>query len=165
MSRRAPQLPLWTRWVLAVTVFASLGLAAFLFARGRNSTAPTLDAQGTIEANAVGQIVVRQDQAPHVAGWRADSPAARALRDAIIADVRARIASRDLTGPLGSVSCAPVRRASHQREPFVCSVVSASLAYTFYGVADRGTRTLTWCKQDPVEDAGLAVPLSASCQR
>ena len=122
MARRTFELPLWTRWVLAVAFFASVGLVAFVVVRGGDSTAPTTDARGTLEANQVGQIVVSQDQAPHTAPLRAAPSPRSALARAIAADVRARIASRALTGPLGSVTCSADRARHAGRDPFVCTV-------------------------------------------
>ncbi len=157
------EVPLWVRWVLAILLFAGLGIGAYLVVHGHDSTAPTEDALGTVEANQQGQIVVRQDQAPHQARLGTTGSPREALVRAIAADVRARIASHDLTGPLETVRCSSVGARHRGREPFICSVTSASIGYTFYGVADRRARTLTWCKQDAVALAGLSVPLSPRC--
>ncbi len=149
--------------MLAVVVFAGLGVAAYLIAHANDSSAPTADALGTVEANQEGQIVVRQDQAPRDAPLRRGASPQAALVRAIAADVRARIAVHDLTGPLGAVACAPAPRVHAERDPFVCTVTSASLTYTFYGVADLRAHTLTWCKEDAVAVAGLSLPLSPRC--
>ncbi len=163
MARLRIELPLSTRWLLAVAFFACLGLVAFLVVRGNDSTAPTSNARGTLEANQIGQIVVNQDQAPHTAPLRGPASPRAALARAIAADVRARIASHDLTGPFGSVACSADREPHAGRDPFVCTVTAASLTYTFYGVADRRARRLVWCKEDAVAEAGLTVPLSPRC--
>jgi hypothetical protein len=157
------EVPLWARWVLAIVLFAGLGIGAYFVAHGHDSTAPTEDALGTVEANREGQIVVRQDQAPHQTRFGRTASPRQALVRAIAADVRARIASHNLTGPLETVRCSSAPSRRRGREPFVCTVTSASIGYTFYGVADQRARTLTWCKQDAVALAGLSVPLSPRC--
>jgi hypothetical protein len=158
-------LPLWSRWVLAVAAFSALGLLGYALSRGHDSTAPSASQQGTLEANRVGQIVVAQDQAPHGAPYRGSASARQALARAIAADVRARIAVHDLTGPLTAIRCtgAPHARRAPGHDALVCTVMSASLTYVFYGVVDRRARTLTWCKQDAVAEAGLVVALSPRC--
>lgn len=163
MARLRIELPLRMRWLLAVACFASLGLIAFVVVRGNDSTAPTTDARGTLEANQVGQVVVSEDQAPHTAPLRGTASPRAALARAIAADVHARIASHALTGPFGSVACSADRQPRAGRDPFVCTATAASLTYTFYGVADRRARVLIWCKEDAVAEAGLTVPLSPRC--
>jgi len=163
---RMIQLPLWSRWILAVLGFALLGLLVFVLTHGHDSTAPTSDALGTVEANRVGQIVVSQDQAPRQARLPRGASSRAALEHAITVDVDGRIASHDLTGPLTRVSCtrtSPHASRRRDRLPYVCTVTSASILYVFYGVADLRARTLTWCKQDAVAEAGLTVSLSPSC--
>ncbi len=163
MSRLEIQLPLWLRWVLAVAFFASLGLTAVIIVHA-NSTVSTAGTQAEVQANEVGRVVVSQDQAPHTAPLRAGASPRAALTAAIAGDVRARIATRDLTGPLQSVTCSPGRTQHRGRRPFVCAVTAASIRYVFYGVADRRARLLTWCKEDAVAEAGLTVPLSPRCE-
>ncbi len=163
MPRLGIQLPLWARWVLAVTFFASLGLTAVLIVHA-SSTVSTAGTQGELQADAVGRVVVSQDQAPHTAPLRTGASPRAALTAAITTDVRSRIASRDLTGPLESVTCSAGRAQHPERRPYVCAVTAASIRYMFYGVADRRARLLTWCKEDAVAEAGLTVPLSPRCQ-
>lgn len=163
MSRPEIQLPLWARWVLSVAFFASLGLTAILVLHD-DSTVSTAGTQAAIQANEVGRVVVSQDQAPHTAPLRSGVSPRLAIATAIAADVRGRIASRDLTGPLQSVTCTPGRAGHAGRRPYVCAVTAASLRYVFYGEADRSAHLLVWCKEDAVAEAGLTVPLSPRCR-
>jgi hypothetical protein len=159
------QLPLWSRWVLAVLAFAGLGLLGYALAHGHASTAPTSNQQGTLEANRVGQIVVSQDQAPHQAPLRAGQAPVAAITAAVAADVKGLITTHDLTGPLTAVTCRRTGRAGSRpgRVPIACAATAATVAYPFYGVVDRRARTVVWCKQDAVAEAGLVVPLSPRC--
>jgi hypothetical protein len=156
-------LPLWSRWTLAIAFFVGLGLTVYFLSHGHDSMAPTLNEQGTVEANRVGQLVVAQDQAPQEARLaRGETPRAGMTR-AIAADMRHLIATSDLSGPLRGVQCTSRPGSRPRREPFLCAAVAGTVTYPFYGVADLRAHTLTWCKQDAVAEAGLSVPLSPRC--
>jgi len=165
MAPRMIQLPLWSRWVLAIVAFSCLGLIAYEVTHGHDSTAPSVNEQGTVEANRVGQIVVSQDQAPHQAPLPHGLAPRTAMTRAVTADMHGLIATHDLAGPLTSVTCTrSSRRGAHRgREPYVCTATAATVTYPFYGVADVPRRQLTWCKQDAVAEAGLSLPLSPRC--
>jgi len=151
--------------MLAILAFSSLGLVIYALSHGHDSTAPTVNQQGTLEANQVGQIVVSQDQAPHQAPLRSGQAPLTAITAAVTADVHRLIATRDLAGPLTKVTCrrSASAGAHRSREPFVCTATAATIAYPFYGVVDRRQRTVTWCKQDAVAEVGLVVALSPRC--
>ena len=164
MPRRTTQLSLRLRWVLAVVLFASIAATAYIVAHaGGSGASSAASVRAAIETNEEGQIAVSEDQAPRHAALRRGLSPEVAITRAVTADVRVRIATGQLTGPLGMLSCSPAGRGRPGRDPFVCSVTSAGIGYTFYGVADLRARTLTWCKQDAVDVPGLSVPLSPSC--
>jgi hypothetical protein len=118
------------------------------------------------EAEHEGQIVVAQDQAPHVAPLRRGVAVQVGLERAITADVNGRIEHGALTGPLQSVHCQTSGPPQAGRRPLHCAVVSAGITYPFLAVLDERSRALTWCKVDPPPDPGAPqeVPVSPRCQ-
>jgi hypothetical protein len=164
-------LPLATRWLLTIIVYAAVVAAIVLVVRSANSgggasAASRSEAAATAEANREGRIAIAEDEAPHSAKLSVGLAPQRGLERAVAVDVRARIAHGELTGPLQSVSCKPAGAVRGGRQPLECSVRSAGIVYPFVGVLDRPTDELTWCKEDPPPTAGapLEVPVSARCR-
>jgi hypothetical protein len=168
--RALRKLPLWARWLLTIVAYAVVIVAIVLVVRSANSAsnssaASPSEAAAEAEANRVGQIAIKEDEAPHSSPLRSAAPVQSALEQAIAGDVRARIAHGQLTGPLQRVRCKPAGTPQGARRPFSCTATSAGLAYPFLGVADERTRQLTWCKVDPppAANAPLEVPVSPLC--
>lgn len=171
-ARAARHPPLWARWLLTILAFVVLIVAVGVLVRsagsggGGISGSARSEAAAEAEANREGQIVVAQDQAPHVAPLRSGVAAQVALTRAIATDVNNRIEHGALTGPLQSVHCRASGSPHAGRRPFRCTVRSAGIAYPFLGVLDERARELTWCKVDPspVANAPLEVPVSPRCR-
>jgi hypothetical protein len=168
--RALRRLPLWARWLLTLLAYAVVIVAIVLVVRlansaGSSSEASQSEAAAETEANRVGQVAIREDEAPHSVPLHSTASPRSALELAIAADVRGRIADGQLTGPLQSVRCKPAGAPQAARRPFSCTVTSAGIAYPFLGVADERTLQLTWCKVDPppAADAPLEVPVSPRC--
>jgi len=168
MSNPLRALPLWSRWLLTILVYACVVVAVLLLIHdlNSNSQASRSEAAAEAEANREGQIAIEEDEAPHTAPLRAHAGAQAALTGAVTADVQARIRHNQLTGPLQRVRCASAGGAVAGRRPFRCTVTSAGLQYTFLGVADQRDQQLTWCKVDPPPSANapLEVPVSPRCR-
>jgi hypothetical protein len=158
--------PLWARWVLASIVAVALIAAIVIAVHRAGPEAPTSEAGAEAEANRVADIAITEDEAPHSAKLVAGSVAVLALERAIASDVRGRIASHQLTGPLGAVKCEVSGAARTGRIPYRCTVRSAGISYPFLAVVSERRQRLTWCKidQSPVPNAGPEIPISASCQ-
>ncbi len=162
-------LPLWSRWLITVVGYAVVIAVIVLVVRsggGGNGVTTPSEAKAEAEANREAQIVIEEDQFPHVATLTGRVPVSAALRQAITGDVDNRIATSQLTGPLQSVRCATSGAASAGRIPFRCTVTSAGIAYPFLAVAEEHTRRLTWCKVDPppIATGSAAIPLSPRCR-
>jgi len=164
---RLPAVPLWLKWVLSVLVFGAMLVALVVFVRDSGGAGPAAENPAAeAQANRLGQIVTRQDQAVHRAVLPATVPTAIALERAILADVRARAATGDIGGPVERVRCAPVSRHAPGRQSFRCTARAGGFDYPFVGVADARARELVWCKDDRTTvDPGLQVPLNPACTR
>jgi hypothetical protein len=173
LARTARHPPLWARWLLTIVGFAVLIVAVGVVVRsggggggGGVSGSARSEAEAEAEADREGQIVIAQDQAPHVAPLAPGMSARVGLEHAIAADVRGRIGDGQLTGPLQSVRCQAAGPGHAGRRPYRCTVRSADITYPFLGVADERTVRLTWCKVDPppVANEPPEVPVSPRCQ-
>ncbi len=169
--QRYRALPLWGRWLVTIVVYGVAIAAVVIVIRGGVSgggggVTTQSEAKAEAQANHEAQIVIEEDQGPHVATWRSHTPAPIALKDAITGDVNARIATQQLTGPLQSVHCAPSGAASTGRVAYRCTVTTAGIAYPFLAVADRHAGRLTWCKVDPPPSFGgsTTIPISSRCK-
>jgi hypothetical protein len=163
-------LPLWARWAAAIVVGTAV-IAAIVIAVNRAGPEGVAASEGGAEAEVsrLSDLAITEDQAPRTAVLNPGSAPAAALRQAIVSDVRKRIAHDQLVGPLQSVSCATSGAASGARggrEPYLCTVRSAGIAYRFMAVVDRRDQRLTWCKVDPPAAAktGPEIPISSSCR-
>jgi len=169
-ARTARHPPLWARWILTIAVFALVIAVVAIIVRSRgsesNGSSPSEEALAVAEANSEGRTAIAQDEAPHSSRLHPGIAVQPALQSAIVADVRNRIRTGQLTGPLQSVSCRASGLAEAGRLPYGCTVRSAGLAYLFVGVADKRALELTWCKVDPPPAAKdpLEVPVSPRCR-
>jgi hypothetical protein len=159
--------PLWARWVLASVIAAGV-IAAIVIAVNRAGPEPaSSETQVEAEDNRIADLAITADEAPHSAALPAGSLPATALERAISSDVRHRIASGQLTGPLQRVECkSRASRSIAARKPYRCTVRSDAVDYPFLAVLESAGRRLVWCKIDPSSVAGVAqnVPISARCR-
>jgi hypothetical protein len=169
-ARSARHPPLWSRWVMTILAFiVVIAVIAIVVRSGGASgggASPSEEALAVAEANSEGRTAIAEDEAPHVANLRPGAAAQLALQRAIAADVRGRIRTGQLTGPLQSVRCQMGGPPRGARRPYSCTVRSAGIDYPFDAVADERALRLTWCKVDPPPQADdpLEVPVSPRCQ-
>jgi hypothetical protein len=158
--------PMWARWVLAGILAVALIVAIVIAVHRAGPEAPASEAGAEAEANRVADIAITEDETPHSANLAAGSTPALALERAITSDVRGRITSGQLTGPLRSVNCTAGGTARAGRAPYRCTVRSSGINYPFLAVVDASRRRMTWCKLDrsPVANVGPEIPISPSCQ-
>jgi len=159
--------PLWARWVLTLVGFAVVGTIAVIVFTNENGKddGPQPESPAEVrEANRESQLVVEQDQAPHTVRLAVGASAQAALTRAIADNMRARIARREIDGPMEGARCAPSGSGeSATTQGFRCTVTAAHVGYPFAGVVDHRTGAITWCKRDPAPSAQTAVPLSPRC--
>jgi hypothetical protein len=158
--------PIWVRWALTIVVAAAITAGVVIAIHRAGPETPATEAGAEAEINRVADIAITEDEAPHKAALAAGAAPASALEQAVSGDVRQRIESHQLTGPLQGVSCQATGAGKAGRDPYRCTVRSAGIAYTFVAVIDERAKLITWCKVDPPAqaNAGPEVPLSPSCQ-
>jgi hypothetical protein len=159
-------LPLWSRWLLSVIVAIGVLVLIVVFVQSHNSDAPE---NGTpaqqARANHEGEIVVEEDQAPHVARFAAGLAPATAITRVVRAYVAGQVARGTLDGPLQHSSCKAV--GAHRPGgslPFSCTVQAASVTYPFLGVVDVRDNRVTYCKHDPPPVPSENIPVSRRCR-
>jgi hypothetical protein len=159
-------LPLWSRFVLAAVVAVALLAAMVLFVEGNNTnTNPSLNEAAEVRANREAEILVAQDQTPHVVRLAAGAAPAVALEHAIHARMAAQVAGGAIAGPLRATRCQPRGPATTAGRPYSCTVRAAGITYPFLGVADPRARRITYCKRDQPPVPSENVPVSRRCLR
>jgi hypothetical protein len=160
LSRRPP---MWVRWALSLGVAAALAVGLVVFVSHNNDNLPAGGRPKAEEqANLESEIVVSQDQAPHVVKIAAGAPRA-AVTQAIRHAMTVRIADDQAGAPLQQVSCrATGTRAS--ATGYRCRATAAGVGYPYQAVLNRRTRTLTFCKHDAPPAPSMNIPVSPRCR-
>jgi hypothetical protein len=109
-----------------------------------------------------GNILARQDQAPHVVKLTSGVPAATALTGAVKAYMRHQVSIGVIDGPIARSGCTAAGGTA-QRMVFHCTVESASVSYPFDAVVQPTAKTLTYCKVDAAPIAGMKLAISSRC--
>jgi hypothetical protein len=155
------------RWLLTILAFAVLIVAVIISVHIVNNNASSSAEQtAALEADQESQIVVAEDQAPHSVRLSRGAHTQIALQRAISADMRVRIHTEGIPGPLQSVRCTAISTHHVAHQAFHCTARADAITYPFAAVGDRRTRALTWCKVDPPPQAGgpQEVPVSPRCR-
>jgi hypothetical protein len=161
----------WPRWVQFSVTFgaaAVLIVAVVLYVHhvGNDSAqeAPVTSPKAVKEENREANILVRQDQTPHVARLAAGVAAQAGLRDAVRGYIRHQINIGVISGPLQKSVCVTRTGSTSSRQALRCSVTAAQVTYPFYGVVDTQSGQITYCKKDQPPIPSMNVPLSARCR-
>jgi hypothetical protein len=154
--------PMWVRWALSLGVAAALGVGLVVFVSHHNDNLPAGGRPKAEErANLESEIVVSQDQAPHVVTIAADTP--RAVIQAIRHAMTVRIANGQAVGPLQHVRCTTT--GTHAGATgYRCRATAAGVGYPYQAVLNRRTRTLTFCKHDAPPVPSMNIPVSPRCR-
>jgi hypothetical protein len=155
---------MWARWVLSFTVAAALLVALVLFVNAHNTdTLATQSPSALARATREADIVVAQDQAPHLITLRSAGAPRAAFARAVSAEMNRRINNGTINGPLERVACAP-RGERSGMVGFSCAATAGRVNYGFLGVVDVRARRLVYCKRDPPPVPSQPVPISRRCQ-
>lgn len=154
--------PMWARWVLSVGVAALLAVGLIVFVSHHNDSGLARESpKATERANREAEIVVSQDQAPHVVRLAAGVSRA-AVAEAIRHDMTVRIGKGQAGAPLQRVRCTAIgNRAS--ATGYRCRATAAGVGYPYQAVADRATQELTFCKHDAPPVPSMNIPVSRRC--
>lgn len=155
--------PLWARWALSLLVAAAAVVALIAFVHHHNDNGLAhISTAAEQRANQEAKVVVGEDQKPHTVQLHGRSASA-ALATAVRADVRHRIATGNIDGPLGKVGCV----ASGHRggaQAFTCRAVAAHVSYPFLAVATPRTGRAVYCKRDAPPAPSENIPVSKRCR-
>ena len=165
--RSRSSIPTWLRWVLSLTA-AGCVVGALIVVVSRNPLgsqgSSAASRRGAAEANREGRIVTAQDEAPHQRHATAGVSLPLALSDAIAGDMRHRVATGDIAGPVQHVACHQTSSSHRPHLVFARTARVGGFPYPVAGVIDTATRRLTWCKNDSATvDPAIQLPLSRSC--
>lgn len=154
---------MWVRWTLSLGVAALLAVALILFVSHHNDNGLAHESpQAAERANREAEIVVSQDQAPHVVTL-AFSAAPAAVVHAIRHDMTNRIATGQAGAPLQRVRCAATGTRGADAG-YRCRATAAGVGYPYQAVLNRSTHTLTFCKHDAPPVPSMNIPVSRRCR-
>lgn len=160
-------LPRWTQFAVTFGIAAIVIVAVVLYVHhvGNDSgqEAPITSPRAVKEENREANILVRQDQAPHVATIAAGTSPADGLRAAVLKYMRHQIDIGVISGPLTKAACMARSGSTSTRSALRCDVTAAQVTYPFYGVVATQSGQITYCKKDQAPIPSMNVPLAAKC--
>ncbi len=157
-------LPLWARWTLSLTVAVVLAVALVVFVDAHNNNnLATVNPTAALRANREADIVVAQDQAPHVVNLGPGTPAREGFTRTVRAEMNQLLVHGEIQGPLDRVTCAVTGSASGVTG-YRCIGEANDVNYVFEGVIDHRARRITYCKRDPPPVPSQTIPISRRCQ-
>jgi len=158
---------MWVRMTLALGVVAILIAALVVWVNhSTNDTpaeAPVNNPKAVAEEHREAQIVVGQDQQPHVVALAPGAAPAAAIRNAVTGYMRTQIRRGLIDGRLTRSGCTRAG-GNGSRQVWHCTVVVASVNYLFDGVVEPAAERLTYCKRDLPPVPSMNIPVSASCR-
>lgn len=156
--------PLWLRFTLVIVLTAGLLTAGALYVDHHNTNSPpTTNLAAEVQANRDAEILVAQDQVPHVVRLHSGVKAIAGLRLAVHGFMARHIAQGSLEGPLTRTSCKTDGPQGGAHLAFSCLATAGGVGYDFLAVVDTRTRQITYCKRDPPPAASDNVPVSPRC--
>jgi hypothetical protein len=161
-------LPMWMQFSISFGVAAILIVAIVLYVHhvGNDSSqeAPVTSPKALKEENREANILVRQDQTPHVASLASGVSPSAGLRAAVLKYMNHQISIGVISGPLTKTACAVRRGAGTDAEVALrCVATAANVSYPFYGVVKAQSGQVTYCKKDQPPVPSMNVPLSSKC--
>jgi hypothetical protein len=149
---------------ISVAVTILIVIVRFVSTHNNDQPAQANNPAALAQANAVGEIIVRQDQAPHVARLRAGVTPAAAVDATVRAFVAAQVARGIVDGPVRRSACIALKRhGDRQAQPFRCAVIAGGVGYPFLAVVDVRAKRITYCKQDAPPVPSETIPVSRRC--
>jgi hypothetical protein len=155
---------MWVRWALSLGTGAALLVALVVFVNGHNSDSLAVQSPAALaRANREADIVVAQDQAPHVVTLTSASAPVGAMTRTVRSEMTRLIARGTVPGPLQRTFC---RKAGGKgsRLAFSCVATAAQVNYDFVGVVNLPARQLTYCKRDAPPVPSQDIPVSRRCR-
>jgi hypothetical protein len=154
---------MWARWALSITVAVALaaGLVVWVDHHNGNGLA-TQNPAALARANREAEIVVAQDQAPHVIRLRSTADPRAAFTRTVRADMTQRINRGIIDGTLQRVTCDRHGGAGGTLS-FSCAAIVDGVNYPYAGVVHVAARQLIYCKRDEPPVPSQNIPVSRRC--
>jgi hypothetical protein len=161
-------LPLWARWAIPFAVAAAVVIALVEFVNYETNDVSAI--AGVSSPKAVAEeyredtILVRQQQAPHVATLGSSQSAAAGIHAAVVGYMTHEINVGSMDGPIRSSSCVRTGGPS-SRQVFHCQVTASAqqVTYPFDGVVEPASGVITYCQRVAPPVPSMNVPVSRRC--
>ena len=116
-----------------------------------------------VEQNREDRVIVRQQQAPHVAKLMPGVSAIAGLRAAVVRYMDVQIEHGAMAGPVRRSECRFVSGGTSARQLLRCEVTAAGVTYPFLGVAQPSLGVATYCQRVAPPIPSMDVPVSKRC--
>lgn len=116
-----------------------------------------------VEQNREDEVIVRDQQAPHVVKLQPGQPAAAGMRAAVVRYMNVQIAHGAIDGPIRSSWCHLLAGGTETRQLLRCGVSASGVTYPFDGVAQPGAGVATFCQRVSPPVPSMNVPISKRC--
>lgn len=154
------------KMVLSLGVAAAVVAALVIFVERANhntsTEAPVNNPRAVAEEHREAEIVVGQDQRPHVVALAPSAAAGKALKKAVTAYMRSQVSRGMINGELMGSRCSRTG-GSRSRQLWRCDVVVANVRYPFDAVIEPAARRITYCKRDAPPVPSMNIPVSPRC--
>jgi hypothetical protein len=154
------------RWVLSIAAGVTILVLIVRFVSSNSTSGPgaPINPAAVAEANRESEILVREDEAPHVVRLKPGTAPSSALNATVRAYVASLIAHQIVIGPIGRSACIPLAHHGGRAPlPFRCAVIAGGVGYPFLAAVDVRARRITYCKQDPPPIPSENIPVSRRC--
>lgn len=155
------------QWILSLSVASIVVTALILIVdRGNhaaNQPAAPLSRAAVTEENREAQIIVGEDQAPHVASLSRGVATVAGVAATVRAVMAGEVARSEIDGPIERSYCRVARGSSPGRLVYGCTVEAADVNYPFDAVVTPSARQITYCKRDLPPVPSMNIPVSPRC--
>jgi hypothetical protein len=157
------RIPLSVRWGISALIGIAAIVALVLFVTHHNDNGLAhVSAKAQELESKQADVLIGHDQAPRTVLLGAGSAQA-ALVHGLRADMRHRIATGNVDGPLQSVRCGRSGRRA-DRLAFHCIAEAADVNYPFLAVATPSAHRAVLCKKDFPPSPSENIPVSRRCR-
>lgn len=158
------RIPLAIRWSVSLFIAVVLIVLLVLFVTHNSSNGEaTLSRAGLQHEARLDATILGQDQAPKSVHVRSAATARGAVVAGVRAEMRRRISSGNIDGPLTSVRCG---ESGHRgdRIAYHCLADAGNVNYPFLALATPTTHRAVFCKKDFPPVRSENIPVSRRCR-
>ncbi len=158
------RIPLLGRWGISLLVTAVLVVALVAFVTHNGGAGEVAPSRAALAREAQQDtILIGQDQAPHTAHVSSAADVRAALVAGVRTEMRRRIGSGNVPGPLQWVRCG---RSGGQgaESAYHCIAKAGEINYPFVAVASPRAHRVTFCKKDFPPVPSENIPVSRRCR-